>query len=136
MKYLIAGAGKNLLITDGHHCLEKTAVVETVNSMMLQSVDDVLWLFPDWPARPASFTRLRAKGGFLVSARYDGTQVESCQIQATVNGRCQFRNPWKGQPVRVCDERGRTVALSIEKDICSFETKAGRSYTISQRADE
>lgn len=136
MKYLIAGAGKNLLITDGHHCLEKTAVVETVNSMMLQSVDDVLWLFPDWPARPASFTRLRAKGGFLVSARYDGTQVESCQIQPTVNGRCQFRNPWKGQPVRVCDERGREVALSVEKDICSFEAKAGRSYTISQRADE
>ena len=72
MRYQAETAGKNFLITDGHHCLEKSAIMEAVHSMMLQTVDDVLYLFPDWMKKPASFTRLRAKGGFLVSALYDG----------------------------------------------------------------
>ncbi len=39
MKTLIKTAGTNFLIIDGHHCTEKTAVIETVNSMMLQTVE-------------------------------------------------------------------------------------------------
>ena len=82
MRYQAETAGKNFLITDGHHCLEKSAIMEAVHSMMLQTVDDVLYLFPDWMKKPASFTRLRAKGGFLVSASYDGAQVTELKIQA------------------------------------------------------
>ena len=82
MRYQAETAGKNFLITDGHHCLEKRAIMVAVHSMMLQTVDDVLYLFPDWMKKPASFTRLRAKGGFLVSASYDGAQVTELKIQA------------------------------------------------------
>lgn len=46
MRYQAETAGKNFLITDGHHCLEKSAIMEAVHSMMLQTVDDVLYLFP------------------------------------------------------------------------------------------
>lgn len=45
MKTLIKTAGTNFLIIDGHHCTEKTAVIETVNSMMLQTVEGVIYLF-------------------------------------------------------------------------------------------
>lgn len=83
----------NGLIIDGHHCLEKTAVVETLNSMMLQSLEGRLYLFPCWPQRPASFTRLRAKGAFVVSATYDGKQVTHLTLDSERGNTCRLHNP-------------------------------------------
>lgn len=130
MKTLIARAGNNFLIRDGHHCLEKTTVVETVNSMMLQSVDGVLHLFPCWLKAPASFTRLRAKGVFLVSAAYDGRKVLSLRIESGKGGICRLRNPWPGCRVAVT-ENGRSKAVSCADDICSFSTKKRGVYTVT-----
>lgn len=133
MKQLIAGARPNFLITDDHHCLEKTAVVETINSMMLQSTRGVLRLFPNWLPRPASITRLRAKGAYLVTAAYDGRQVTLCQIQATHADTCRLRNPWPGRSVRVTDQRnGRDVTTTEAHGVISFAAQAGHSYQIQQ----
>lgn len=95
MKTLIKAAGTNFLIIDGHHCTEKTAVIETVNSMMLQTVEGVIYLFPCWTQTPAAFTRLRAKGAFLVSADYDGTSVGGLKIFSEKGGICRLSNPWR-----------------------------------------
>ena len=129
LKYLIATAGKNFLITDGHHCLEKTAAVETINSMMLQSVNGIIHLFPNWLRKPASFTRLRTKGGFLVTADYDGHQVTSLSIQGGFADTCRFVNPWAGRPVRV-RANGQDVPLDVENGICLFPSQAGLVYEV------
>lgn len=129
MKTLIRRAGRNFLIRDGHHCMEKTAVVETINSMMLQSVEGVLYLFPCWLPSPASFTRLRAKGAFIVSASYDGREVQTLQIGSEHGGRCRMQNPWPGREMRVTD-KGRSVSVEYEDGICSFVTRAGHTYKV------
>lgn len=130
MKVLIKRAEPNFLIRDGHHCTEKTAVVETVNSMMLQSVDDILYLFPDWTGNPASFTRLRAKGAFVVSAAYDGTTVRSLSVTSECGRICRLRNPWPGSKVVVkCN--GKRIEVSEADGVCSFATKAGGHYQVS-----
>ena len=128
MKTLIGRAGRNFLILDGHHCLEKTTFVETINSMMLQSVDGVLHLFPCWPASPASFTRLRTKGAFLVSASYNGKSVTSLKIESTNGGICKLQNPWPGKQIKITEE---DATVSYKQEICSFQTQKGHTYCIT-----
>ena len=105
-------------------------MIETVNSMMLQSVDDILYLFPCWPAKPASFTRLRAKGAFVVSAEYDGRQVTSLTIHSDRGTPCRIKHPWPGKTL-VVETGGKRVAVSTRSGICTFATKAGGTYTLS-----
>lgn len=133
MKVLIGRAGKNLLIQDGHHCLEKTAIMESINSMLLQSTNETLRLFPCWPARPASFTRLRAKGAFVVSSIYNGREVVSLEVLSEKGNACRMINPWPGHTVEVVADGGRTVSVTTDGDVCTFPTTAGVTYTIRKR---
>lgn len=135
MKTLIKQAGRNFLITDGHHCLEKTAAVETIHSMMLQSVEGVLHLFPCWLQKPASFTRLRTKGAFIVSADYDGSHVTSLQIRSEQGNLCKLQNPWPGEAVLI-KKNGHEIDASYDGDIISFETVKEGLYTISRKKFE
>merc|ERR1711970_1030928 len=53
-------------------------------------------LFPAWPLdAPASFSRLRAKGGFVVSAAWNNeTQsLENVVIESSVDSPCTLRLP-------------------------------------------
>lgn len=129
MKKLIKGARPNFLIVDGHHCTEKAAVVETINSMMLQSVDDILYLFPCWTNKPASFTRLRTKGAFVVSADYDGASVSNVEICSEKGGKCQLYASTLGEKIVVkCN--GRNVPVKKKGDVFSFITQAGEVYKV------
>lgn len=131
MKVLIRRAGTNFLILDGHHCLEKTTFVETINSMMLQSVDGILYLFPCWIDSPASFTRLRAKGAFIVSADYDGKQVVNLNVLSERGGICRINNPWQNKrDVKIVQDE-REVDFKVENGILSFLTEAGEEYELT-----
>ncbi|MGM9688654.1 MAG: glycosyl hydrolase family 95 catalytic domain-containing protein [Alloprevotella sp.] len=126
---------QNFLIRDGHHCLEKTAMVETLHSMMLQSVEGVLHLFPCWPATPASFRQLRTKGAFLVSAHYDGQRVDSLRIQSTQGGTCRVQNPWPGSRIEVLRGRHR-VTVSEQGGVWQFDTRKGETYELRAQAPQ
>lgn len=130
LRTLSAGAQKNFLITDGHHASEKTALIETVNSMMLQTLDNTLYIFPNWIKSSAAFTRLRTKGAFLVSAKYDGTTTSDLTIYSERGTKCQIHNPWQGQSIQVM-ENNKPIAVSKLGDRFSFDTKIGRYYTIN-----
>lgn len=135
MKVLIKSAKPNFLIVDGHHCAEKTTVVETINSMMLQSVEGVLHLFPCWTDKPASFTRLRTKGAFLVSADYDGANVTRLEITSERGGLCKIKYPWKEGRISV-SQNGKRVSVKVKDGICSFSTVKGGRYVISGVQEE
>lgn len=129
MKKLIENACPNFLIVDGHHCVEKTTVVETINSMMLQSVDDILNLFPCWIDKPSSFTRLRTKGAFVVSADYDGSTVSNLEICSEQGGKCQLYASALGENIEVvCN--GRSIQVKKKGDIFSFATHVGDVYKV------
>lgn len=130
LKTIIKTARPNFLIVDGHHCTEKTAVVETINSMMLQSVDDVIHLFPCWQPKPARFVRLRTKGAFLVSASHDGCVVKEVCIYSEKGGTCKLKNPWPGKQLTIHSD-GKPVAIKHHGDVYSFKTAKGKDYIIS-----
>ncbi len=58
------------------HYTEQFAASMAINELLLQSVADVVRVFPAWPLdKPARFQQLRAQGGFLVSAACDNGNV-------------------------------------------------------------
>ena len=66
-----------------------------ITELLLQSVDNVIRVFPAWPAdKDAEFAGLRAQGGFLVSARQTGGVVGDVTIESTAGGTVRLVSPW------------------------------------------
>ena len=71
---------------------------DAVNEMLLAAPDGVfIELFPFFPRdEPASFTTLRSKGGWLVSANQSARGlVSGVVIVATVDDTCHLIDPWR-----------------------------------------
>ncbi len=68
-----------------------------ISEYLLQSVDNVIRVFPCWPkGQDARFADLRAQGGFLVSAQQQGGKVVQVKITSTVGGKLRLLDPWTG----------------------------------------
>jgi len=83
------------------HYTEQFATTMAVTELLVQSVGDVVRVFPAWPLeRPASFRALRAQGGFLVSAACRGGKVRELAITSTAGGKLRVVSPWPTLAVR------------------------------------
>ncbi|EGB93929.1 putative F5/8 type C domain protein [Clostridium sp. D5] len=131
----------NLRINDGAHGVEKSGSTETINSMMLISDDGMTKIFPNWYAdKDATFSGLRAKGAFIVSASYDGAAQEAKDVVITSEKgeTMTLVTPWaEGATVRdsagnvVKTEAGTVPNWEDEKTI-TFATAAGETYTVEK----
>lgn len=78
------------------HYTEQFAASAVVSELLIQSVDDIIRLFPAWPAeKDAGFTQLRTKGGFLVSSEYKDGRTVYVTIRATADQSLRLLNPFK-----------------------------------------
>lgn len=130
--------------------LETTANIEMLNSMLLTGEFGLLRFFPVWPAhRPASFTRLRAKGGYVVSGSLSQGRVQQVDVLAEHAGTVRFANPWAGlvpivELVESDGHKTSTVPVSKERaggpgtgdgaEAYTFKAKAGATYRITRPA--
>lgn len=109
------------------HYTEQFGTGMAVSEMLIQSVDDIIRLFPAWPKdKKATFDQLRTQGGFLVSAEQsDKGEISPVRIQSTVGGSLRVVSPWKrikanGNPqktdkegiIRIETQPGETVILT------------------------
>ncbi|MHC4544457.1 MAG: glycosyl hydrolase family 95 catalytic domain-containing protein [Planctomycetota bacterium] len=79
----------------GYYMSEQTAVAGLINEFLLQSVHGIIRIFPAWPKdKDATFTHLRAQGGFLVTAEQKSGEVYRLEIVATVPGTLRVVSPW------------------------------------------
>jgi len=77
------------------YAVESAQVAMVISELLLQSVGDIIRVFPVWPKdRDAAFCRLRAQGGFIVSARQTNGRVTQLDITSTVGGRLRLLSPW------------------------------------------
>jgi hypothetical protein len=120
----------NLTVFQGGGGIETSGSIEALNSMLLQHEDGVMRVFPDWPASmDASFTRLRAKGAFLVSSEQRSGAVVAIDIRSEKGGSLKLQSPWGKDAVVISgvvsplkpDAQGR-IALT---------TKAGALYHLT-----
>jgi len=121
----------NLTVFQGGGGIETSGSVEALDSMLLQHEDGVLRVFPDWPtAMDASFTRLRAKGAFLISSEQRSGVVRYIDVTSEKGGPLVVQNPWGSHSVRV-SYAAKSDNLTLKPDADGrviFSTVAGDHY--------
>jgi len=106
------------------HYTEQFGASMAVSELLLQSVGDVVRVFPAWPKeKPAEFCSLRAQGGFLVSAVMAEGGVKHLFVRSTVGGRLRLLSPWQeitvvrnGKPEDVATDESGIVILETHPD--------------------
>lgn len=122
-----------LFVWPGHHhgtfMSEMTGIAGLINEYMLQSVKNIIRVFPCWPDnQDAAFRRLRAQGGFLVSAQHKDGKVVSVLIESTVGGQLKVLSPWSNaRMTSVQTGQIQTLALD-ENGIGTVNTQAGDTF--------
>jgi len=112
------------------HLVEDVHMPFVISELLLQSYGGVIRLFPAWPkAKSASFTTLRAEGGFLVSSSLKNGKIGPTKIHSAVGGICRVQWPWGNVSIR-CEEDGKEVPYRIENKIISFETQPRKTYAV------
>ena len=97
----------------GFFMSEQVAISRLVTELLLQSVGDIVRIFPAWPAdKDASFYGLPAQGGFLVTAEQKTGKVTKLEITATVAGKLHLLNPWTGKIVEYDMKPAETVRVA------------------------
>jgi len=129
----------NLTVAQSGGGIETCGTVEAVDSMLMQSVSGTIRLYgdADWPtSKNASFTRLRAKGAFVVSAALSGGKVSPVTLSSEVGGTVKIKNPWSSGTLTVnqLDADGNPtgpVPFTNSGGVISFATIAGTSYQVT-----
>ncbi len=78
-------------------CMEANCgIAGTIPEMLLQSWGGRIRIFPAVPDewQDACFRKLRAEGGWVVSAQMEGGQTTLLEIKATAPGTCRIKNPF------------------------------------------
>jgi len=82
----------------GYYLSESVGIAAGISEFLLQSVENIIRVFPAWPKEgDASFTNLRAQGGFLVSAEQKAGKVVKLEITSTVGGKLRLLDPQTGK---------------------------------------
>jgi hypothetical protein len=114
--------------------IEVCGLIDGINSLVLQSQDDTIRLFPDCPkSLDATFEQLRAVGAFLVDAHHTSSNTidDAVYVYSEAGRICNVKNPWPGQVVTIVNN-GSGVASTKVNDIYTFNTIAGQTYQIKQ----
>jgi len=113
---------------DFGHYTEQFGTGMAVSELLVQSVGDVVRLFPAVaPEGRASFENLRTQGGFLVSAGIERGSIASFKITSTVGGPLRLLSPWPTVEVRR-HGRGPYEPLTPDKQrIVRLDTEPGET---------
>jgi hypothetical protein len=88
----------------GFYMSEQTAVSGLITEFLLQSVDNIVRIFPAWPKnKDAEFKNLRTRGGFLVAARQKNGAISDLKVESTIGGELKLISPWKSIIVKCFD---------------------------------
>jgi alpha-L-fucosidase 2 len=127
----------NLTINPPMHSFEYVGAIEAINSMLLQSQDHVIRVFPVWMKdKNASFKNLRAYGAFLVSSEYKNGAVTSVDITSEAGGLCTVANPWTGKDCEVVSlSGGKTTRIDVRstENTIVFSTEKGGQYRVREQ---
>jgi hypothetical protein len=120
----------NLTVFQDGGGLETSGSIEALDSMLLQHEYGILRVFPDWPASmDASFTRLRAKGAFLVSSEQRAGNVFYIDIFSEHGGSLTIQSPWGTKSVYVND--GGLSFKPNEVQQITLKTVRGKNYRLA-----
>ncbi len=120
--------------TQGYFNGEQVGIARIVTELLLQSVGDIIRVFPEWPEdEDAHFSNLLAQGGFKVSADQVAGAATNLRITSTVGGDVSLLNPWSNQAVGVWNlSTSSDTPFTADSDgVITFATTAQQSYEVS-----
>jgi len=97
---------------------------EALHIALLQSAppepgaDPVIRLFSAWPRDWKATFQLRARGAFLVTARFENGSVKNVQLVSQAGAQCRILNPWPSS--RVSLVRNGSKAETVEGEVLKF----------------
>jgi alpha-L-fucosidase 2 len=110
---------------DGGGIENINVVTSGLDEMLLQSVQNDIKVFADWPTDSnAKFGDLLAHGDFLISSSISDNTVQYERVVSQKGGNFTFTNPWPGQDVEVYRNGSDTGTVS------------GTKITIATSADD
>jgi len=113
--------------------IETCGSIETINSMLLQSHEGFLRLFPVWPRdKYAKFEKLRTYGAFLVSSEMKRGMIGKIDILSEKGNECRILNPWGDESVTVRSGQ-QEVESQVAGGMIVFPTTTGGEYMVAPR---
>jgi alpha-L-fucosidase 2 len=101
-----------------------------LDEMLLQSVQNDVKVFADWPANTtAKFGDLLAEGDFLISSSIASNTVQYVQAVSQAGGNYVFTNPWPGQSLEYYDNGTDEGTLSGTK--ITLSTTVGETIDLA-----
>ncbi|RFS19945.1 hypothetical protein DVR12_19640 [Chitinophaga silvatica] len=126
----IANSYPNGFMINNVHGVENSCVVtNAINEMLCMSVGNVIRLFPSLPSKiDASFSRLRAYGAFLVSAKRKAGNISDVEIISEKGKPLTLLNPWGNKKVKVYRD-GKPIGFMVGERL-TIATRAGEKVRI------
>jgi hypothetical protein len=116
---------------DFGHYTEQFGAGMAVSELLLQSVDDIIRIFPALsPGSNARFIDLRTQGGFLVTAERTAENIGTIQIKSLYGGELRLLSPWQKIEARTNKNQ---IFLPLDTDhrgVVSIQTKAGETWLL------
>jgi len=110
---------------------EMIGIAGLIDEYLLQSVGNKIRLFPCWPKdQDARFARLRAQGGFIVSAEFKEGRVASATIESVANKQLQILSPCKTVYVN-----GKEAAMDSD-GLVTLDTRPGQVLRLSETGNQ
>ncbi|NQV31445.1 MAG: hypothetical protein HQ515_02070 [Phycisphaeraceae bacterium] len=117
------------------HYTEQFAATMVLSELLVQSVGDVIRVFPAWPKeRDARFHHLRTQGGFLVSAAMIDGKIGRIEVKSTVGGPLRIVSPWKNVTVYHADTASRQSLVLDAQNIGQLSTQPGAHLIFEPQA--
>lgn len=118
---------RNTMYIEAGPCIESPLmVVDAMNDMMVQYVDDIIYIFPalDEALHYGSFENLSTEGGYIVSSSKKDGKIESIEVETKCHA-----------VVRICADITDFVVnmpYTIEGNLLVVSMKAGEKVRIEQ----
>ena len=118
---------------DFGHYTEQFAATMAISEMLIQSVGDIIRLFPAWPKdRAARFQDLRTQGGFLVTAAVNQGAVQPFVVTSTAQAKLRVLSPWPTMAVQRA-ERGDWKKLELDaRGIATLEVNPAQKLRFQE----
>lgn len=114
------------------HYSEQFAASAVISELLIQSVGDIVRVFPAWPPeKDAIFSDLRAKGGYLVSSEIRNKSVQSIKVKSTAGGIFKLLIPWEVSEIKVMRGDGKPQIIAPDnKGMIELKTARNESLVI------
>jgi len=106
-----------------------------INESLLHSWGDAIRVFPALPDDAEFIGRftLAARGGFLISAEKDASDLKYVGVKSQLGNPVRLVNPW-AEEARVRRTSDDVVQLTSSDAVLEFETTAGELYVVERTA--